>query len=120
MKSVLSYLFIISNVVFVSILFWLLITAGQIFYISEDNLDKKENFECGFSNTSIGDNQLNFKNTIVFSFLLVYDIELLLLLPTAFNVFYIKFFIYQALLILFFIIYTCILDIEAKTLEYDN
>lgn len=120
MKPVLSYLFILSNVIFISLFFWALITLGQITYINEDNLDKRENFECGFDNTSVGDNQMNFKNTIVFSFLLIYDIELLLLLPTAFNVFFIKFYLYQALLILFVIIYTCILDIEAKTLEYDN
>lgn len=117
---VFSQLFIFYNLILVSTLLWFVTLLGRFFYTSEDNIDKRQNFECGFENTSTGDNQVNFKMTIIFSFLIVYEIELLLLLPLTFNILYSTWYLYQVLFIIVAIVYTCIWDIEANTLEYDN
>lgn len=105
----------------VSTLFWALTLVGQHFLSKEDATSKKENFECGFENISVGENQLDFKNTVVLSFLIIYDIELLLLLPVSFNIFYISHSgAYELLLILITVVGTCLIDVESGTLEYDN
>jgi len=55
------------------------------------------------------------------SFLILYDIELLLLLPISFNINYaLTSGLYQTILVLFLIIMTCAMDLELDTLEYDN
>lgn len=120
MESLLILVFVSANVVLVSTTLWIISYLGQTQYTPSDNIDKNENFECGFDNTSIGDNQMNFKNIIVFSFLIVYDIELLVLLPISFNILSVGYYIYAVLFIIATIMYTCIFDIESKTLEYDN
>jgi len=101
-------------------LLWAIAEAGQLFYEKDENLDKNDSFECGFENTTLGDQQLNFKNIIIFSFLLLYDLELLLLLPVSFNIIFFQTNTTPILLLLGTLFYTCIWDIETKTLEYEN
>ena len=121
MNKLISFSLIIPHVVFVTTLFWVLTLVGQYFYKPEDSVHKKENFECGFENTTIGESQIDFKNSIVMSFLILYDIELLLLLPISFNINYaLTSGLYQTILVLFLIIMTCAMDLELDTLEYDN
>ena len=103
----------------VMLLLWSLSTIGSYFYEKNDTSDKTDSFECGFENTTVGDQQLNFKNIIIFSFLLLYDIELLLLLPISFNVIFFKTNTLAVISLLYILFYTCILDIETKTLEYE-
>jgi NADH:ubiquinone oxidoreductase subunit 3 (subunit A) len=51
---------------------------------------------------------------------LLYDLELLLLLPISFNIVFLKTNILAIVLLLGVLFYTCIWDIETKTLEYEN
>lgn len=121
MKRSLSFLFIIPNVVLVTTLFWFLTTIGQYFYKKEDSSSKKENFECGFENTALGESQINFKNSTVLSFLVLYDIELILVLPLSFNWHHvIDFGVYTLVAVLFVVFGTCSIDLEVGTLEFDN
>lgn len=121
MRALLSFIVIIPFVTLVSLLFWLLTLFGGYFYNKEDSAAKTENFECGFENTTLGEGQIDFKNSIVFAFLILYDVELLLLLPTSFNIFLTKQLgIYSLILVLTVITITCVLDAETGTLEYDN
>ena len=121
MKKILSFLIIIPHVMFVTTLFWLLTTIGQYFYKKEDSASKKENFECGFENINMGEVSIDFKHSIVMSFLILYDIELLLLLPLSFDIVYVSTHgTYVLITTLVLILGTCLLDAETGTLEYDN
>ena len=122
MKRMLADFMLIPNILFITLLLWLLSFIGQYFYESEDNLDKNENLECGFENIELGESPINYKNLLVFIFLIIYDIELFLLLPLSFNVLYctLSSNIYCYLIILSIIIYTCLFDVETGILEYDN
>lgn len=120
MKSILILITTGVNVIGVSMLLWGISLLGKPFNQPDVNIDKQTNFECGFENTSMGDGSVIFKGSIVFMFLLVYDLELLLLMPIAMNAALLPQVIYPAMLILCTIAYTCWADIEMKTLEYDN
>ena len=121
MKKIVSFLLIIPHVMFVTTLFWLLTTIGQYFYKKEDSASKKENFECGFENINMGEVSIDFKHSIVMSFLILYDIELLLLLPLSFDIVYVSTHgTYVLITTLVLILGTCLLDAETGTLEYDN
>jgi NADH:ubiquinone oxidoreductase subunit 3 (subunit A) len=120
MKTLTSFIFILPHAVAVMSLLWLLSFIGSYFYEKSDNLHKTESFECGFENTTFGDVQLQFKNITVLAFLLIYDLELLLLLPISFNIGFLGGLFTPTLLILATIIYTCIWDLETNTLEYEN
>ena len=69
----------------------------------------------------MGESSIDFKNSIVMSFLVLYDIELLLLLPVSFSIDYsITHCAYQVIIIMTTVVVTCVIDLEAGTLEYDN
>lgn len=108
MKSFISFLYILPNIGIVMLLLWALALLGSFTYTKAVNDDKEESFECGFENTTAGDPQLRFKNSTVMAFLLVYDLELLLLLPISFNISILCTSWEYVLLILAVIIYTCI------------
>lgn len=94
----------------------------KVYIPSEDNKDKQESFECGFENITVGEAPKIYKNLPAFVFLIIYDVELLILLPlmldittsTTLNV------VLMLLAIMATIIYTCLLDVELGAIEYEN
>lgn len=121
MKESFIFFLIISNAAFVSTIFWIISILGKHTYSAEPNKDKRESFECGFENNSKGYVSVHSKNTMAFIFLIIYEIEFLILLPVSFNVISLS---VVSKLFSFFIIltimYTCLLDVEFESLSYDN
>lgn len=113
-------MYLLPNITSVMLLLWFLAWLGSFTYTKAINNEKEEPFECGFENTTSGDAQIRFKNSTVMAFLLVYDLELLLLLPISFNIQTLGNLIDFVFLVLAVIIYTCIWDIETNTLEFEN
>ena len=120
MKTLGGFLFLLPHISATMLLLWAIAIVGSYFYVKGLSDQKTDSFECGFENTSLGDAQLRFKNATVLAFLLVYDLELLLLLPISFNIGAGIVSKLPILLILGTILYTCIWDIETGTLEYEN
>ena len=87
MNNIITLLFLVPHVIAISFLFWGLTQVGQYFIKKEDSVDKEEGFECGFENTSLGEENTDFKQDIIIFFLLAYDIELIMILPVSFNIF---------------------------------
>lgn len=120
MNKMLANVLIIPSLVFVSLTLWALSNLGRLYTKPTHSYSKIENFECGFDNTSRGLDVLFFKNKIAFCFLILYEVEFLLIIPTAFNSTIISL---GDLLVISttvgVVFYTCLLDSEAGSIEYE-
>lgn len=116
----LTLLLFFKNTFVVSILFWLLTFFGNYFYDRFEYKNREDYYECGFKTTSDLNFNLNFSFFISGIFLVLYDIELIFLIPFLFNyeVFSINA-IFSYLLLLFVIFFTLIIDVWTETVEWN-
>jgi NADH:ubiquinone oxidoreductase subunit 3 (subunit A) len=81
----LVFFFFLKNTLVISILFWLLTEGGNIFFDRIEYKNREDFYECGFKTTSDLNFNLNYSFFISAIFLILYDIELVLLIPFLFN-----------------------------------
>jgi len=121
MNTFIANLFIVPQLILTSILLWTLSFVGRFKIHNYPNKNKVENFECGFDNTSRGVDNFFYKNKVAFCFLILYEIEFLLLLPAAFNSVHIGTTSAATLLaVSAAVLYTCVWDSETDSITYDN
>jgi len=78
-------LFFVKNLVFFSLLFWILLLVGSFFYKIKNQVSKKHFCECGFKSLSDLNIQININFTMLCIFLILYDIEFTIVFPILFN-----------------------------------
>lgn len=79
------FFFTIFNCIIVSSILWVITFLGSYYFNNKNNINQKEHFECGFN--VIGINLPNITLNFFFSaiFLLLYDLEFIVLIPLFFN-----------------------------------
>lgn len=80
-------LFLIQNILLFCLIFWLLTWAGEYFFKKKSHKTKRNFYECGFKSTVDINIQINFNFALLCVFLLLYDIEFMLLVPLYFNLY---------------------------------
>jgi NADH-quinone oxidoreductase subunit A len=78
-------LFFIQNILIFSLVFWLLVAAGNLFAKKKENYNKKKFYECGFKAISDINIQININFALICVFLVLYDVEFLFFYPLLFN-----------------------------------
>lgn len=112
-------LFIVYNCLLVSSLLWVITFFASYAYNQREDLKRESQYECGFD--TLNYNLPTYNINFIFSaiFLVLYDIELILLIPALFNYFFFQ----HALTVTFFIIFLAILicmlyDIECNVIHW--
>lgn len=95
--------FFCQNVLLFSLIFWFLTWACEYFYKKRNHVTKKQTYECGFKAFDTLNIQINLNFVLLCVFLVLYDLEFVLLIPIIFNIYNIFWFQY-AILIIFFIL----------------
>jgi len=112
-------LFFIQNVLIFSIIFWLLTFLGEYFFKGKNHKTKKNFYECGFKSVNDIDLQFNFNFLIICVFLVLYDIEFILMMPFLVNLYYVNFFSLIVFLTFFILIIISLLyDWQANALNW--
>jgi NADH-quinone oxidoreductase subunit A len=94
-------LFLIQNIIIFAFIFWFLTFAGEFFFKKKNHITKKNFYECGFKTNSDINIQINFNFCLIAAFLILYDIEFILLVPVFFNIMYIN--LFQLIIVILFI-----------------
>lgn len=106
--------------IIICLLFWAL-TFSNVYYLKKKNIkDKKKNYECGFR--SVKNIELNLNLNFFFSAMLVilYELELLFLIPLLFNFNNITNQAFSiTLLFIFLIAVTLVIDINYKIIKWN-
>ena len=84
------------------IIFWLLTWGTEYFYYKKQHTSKKQFYECGFRTISDLFIQINLNFSMMCVFLILYDIEFVLLFPILFNSTFISF--YEFIVLITFVI----------------
>lgn len=79
--------FFLKNIFLFSIIFWVLLYLSSYFYKIKNQSSKKHFCECGFKSLSDLNIQININFTMLCIFLILYDVEFVLLFPVLFNIF---------------------------------
>lgn len=115
-----SFVFLFKSGFFLIFLFWLLTVVGSSFYNTESNKVKQDFYECGFKSLSDYCFTINTSVLVVMVFVVLYDIELLFLIP--YLVCYDYYTIYKKTSILFFILcifLTFVIDMYEDVIEWN-
>ena len=113
------FYFAVINCIVVSTLLWLITFLGSFLYTTKHDQNREVHFECGFFsvNKLVPAYNLNFVVSAIF--LLLYDIEFLLLIPYIFNIVFItNTLFYLCSLLVFVILFSLLLDIESKSIKW--
>ena len=115
----LLFLFVFFNTLVVSTLLWLITFIGSFLYETKQDLNREVHFECGFFsiNKIIPSYNLNFVVSAIF--LILYDVEFLIMIPALFNLQLMQ--QTQIYFVLFFItsvVFSLYLDIESQVLKW--
>jgi len=84
------FFFFLKNVFIFSLIFWALLLLSSYFYKIKNQNSKKHFCECGFKSLSDINIQININFVMLCVFLILYDIEFILIFPILFNVTYIN------------------------------
>lgn len=110
---------ILTNCFIVSVLLWFITFLGSYLYTTKQDLSREVHFECGFfsMNKMIPAYNLNFVISAIF--LILYDIELVLLIPYFFNLYALNGDAQIGFLIFFAsIIFSLLIDVETNTIKW--
>jgi len=103
--------FLLQNILLISLLFWLLSFIGTKFFKKKNYTSSDEFFECGFLTTNKFNLTLNFNAYVICLLLILYDVELLFIVPYLFNIQYSTFTtIIVFLFFCFFVVFSLIYD----------
>lgn len=115
----LCFLFFASNFLLIVFLFWLITFLGSFFYEKKENLNQNEFYECGFKSINNVNFSLNFGIFVTMIFVILYDIELLFLVPFLVNSTSVNLFGLLNILILYIsILYTFIVDVYSEVVKW--
>ena len=121
MIKIYLYSFLLVHAGIISALFLTISIVGSITYHNRQSQIKTQLFECGFENVNPLIYTSNNQIYVVAMFLLLYDAELLLLLPTSFQMY--NFYSLTAVgfgTIVLLVIITCYWDVYAFSLFYEK
>lgn len=115
-----STLFVLAvlNCFFVSCILWLITFCGSYAYDQRNDNNRGVHFECGFFsiNKIIPAYNLNFVLSAIF--LILYDVELLILIPALFNTYVMDYTgTVHLLIFIFFLMFSLIVDVESNTVK---
>lgn len=111
--------YIIQHILVFGIIFWVLTYLGEYFYSSKQHEMKKQFYECGFKALSDLNIQINVNFILMCVFLILYDIEFILLFSFLFNITEIM--LFQFLVFIFFILFivlSLLYDIQKNALNW--
>lgn len=112
--------FFFSNFLLVSFLFWAITFLGSFFYEKKENLNQNEFYECGFKSINNINFSLNLGIFITMVFVILYDVEILFLVPFLLNNLSLDFFNLLNILFLYLcILYTFIIDLYSGTIKWE-
>lgn len=77
--------FMVVNVVIFCMIFWALTILGELYYRKAEHTSKKQYYECGFKSLSANHIGVNINFTLLAVFLILYDVEFVVLYPALFN-----------------------------------
>lgn len=98
--------FFIKNLLFFSILFWVLLLVGSYFYKIKNQASKRHFCECGFKSLSDINIQININFAMLCVFLVLYDVEFTIIFPILFNMWYVC--ALQLIVLLVFILFVVV------------
>jgi NADH:ubiquinone oxidoreductase subunit 3 (subunit A) len=111
-------IFFFKNVLVFSIIFWALLFICGMFYKIKNQQSKKHFCECGFKSLSDVNIQINVNFLMVCIFLILYDIEFILMFPFLFNIYCAFFYQYLVFFIfLLFILVSLLYDWQMNALD---
>lgn len=99
-----SILFFLTNVILFGLIFWLLTWGAEVFYSKNKYKNSRQFYECGFKSISELQIQVNMNFSMLCVFLILYDVEFLLLFPFLFNISYVSFFEFFIFSFFFFLV----------------
>jgi len=111
--------FFFKNVIVFSLIFWLLLLLSSFFYKIKNQNSKKHFCECGFKSLSDINIQININFVMLCIFLILYDIEFILVFPLLFNITYAYIIqIYTFLLFILFVVISLFYDWQTNSLGW--
>ncbi len=100
-------------------IFWILTLCGEYFYKKNIQISKNQLYECGFRIVNDVNIQFHFNFILLASFLVLYDVEFLFLIPIVFNLQYVGYIQYIVLCIfLFLFLFSLFYDWQLKALSW--
>lgn len=116
----LIFFFFLKNTLIVTILFWVLTEFGNFFFDRFEYKTREDYYECGFKTTSDLNFNLNYSFFVSAIFLIMYDIELVLLIPFLFNYHLISYSsIFSFIFFLIIIFITFVIDVMVDVVEWN-
>lgn len=101
------------------LIFWGLSNLGNYFYKKKEHFSKKQYYECGFKSLSANKISINLNFVLFGVFLILYDIDFLMLYPALFNFTSVTLIEYAIFLIfIFLIILSLLYDYRANALNW--
>lgn len=111
--------FMVVNISIFCVIFWALSILGEAYYTKKEHTSKKQFYECGFKSLSGHNIGININFTLLAVFLILYDVEFLVLYPILFNFWNITIIQYVFFLIfLAFIILSLYYDFQVNALSW--
>lgn len=112
-------LFFFENIFIFCMIFWGLTWFGEYFYKVKTQTPKNQFYECGFKSINDINVESNFSFIIFASFLVLYDVEFLFLIPLAFNLTFVGTQqIVTLIIFLFFFLFSLFYDWQMKALNW--
>lgn len=112
------FLFVIFNTVVVSTLLWFITFLGSFLYDVKQDLNREVHFECGFFSINKVVPSYNINFIISAIFLILYDVEFLILIPAFFNLQLLSTVVFvPVLFFLVCVVFSLYLDVESSTLK---
>lgn len=116
----LTLIFFFKNTLLISLLFWFLTFVGNFFFDRIEYKNREDFYECGFKTTSDLNFNLNFSFFISGLFLILYDIELIFLIPFLFNYELLSWnSVYSYIIFSLIIFFTLVIDVWTETVEWN-
>jgi NADH:ubiquinone oxidoreductase subunit 3 (subunit A) len=111
--------FMVINICLFCLIFWVLTILGEKYYKKKEHTSKKQFYECGFRSLSGNKIGINLNFTLLAIFLILYDVEFLVIYPVLFNFWSITFVQYVFFLIFIsFIILSLYYDFQVNALSW--
>lgn len=111
--------FFCQSIFLFAVIFWLLTWGCEYLYKKRSHLTKKQIYECGFKSFDDLNIQINLNFILLSIFLMLYDLEFVLLIPFIFNYSNVTFFHFFILLIFFMLlILSLIYDWQMQALSW--
>ena len=110
---------LVTNLTIVTLILWLVSLIDLYSNKNSNNYLKKEIYECGFYSINKNVFYININTIYLLFFVLLYEVELILIIPFLINFYYFSHY-YQLLFtfIFFLILYTLFIDFEFNKVQW--